>query len=53
MLPISGPSTAGGHVRAGQLLRAGRKQSILLSAAAPQATVRQMESTSRDLIATL
>jgi hypothetical protein len=34
-------------------LRGGRKQSILHSAAAPQVTVRQMESTIRDLIATL
>src|SRR6516225_4175944 len=43
----------GGHARSGQLLRAGSKQSILLNAAAPRAFVRQMESTSRDLFATL
>src|SRR5262249_55357709 len=43
----------GGHARSGQLLRAGSKQSILLNAAAPRALVRQMESTSRDLFATL
>src|SRR5262249_35765131 len=43
----------GGHARSGRLLRAGSKQSILLNAAAPWAFVRQMESTSRDLFATL
>src|SRR5262249_53554068 len=43
----------GGHARSGQLLRAGSKQSILLNAAAPRAFVRQMESTSRDLFASL
>jgi hypothetical protein len=30
-----------GHVRSGQLLRAGPKQAILLNAAAPRALVRQ------------
>src|SRR5262249_19601462 len=44
---------AGGHARPGQLLGAGSKQSILLNAAAPRAFVRQMESTSRDLFASL
>src|SRR5262249_32884535 len=46
-------SKEGGQARWGQLLRAGPKQSILLNAAAPRAFVRQMESTSRDLFASL
>src|SRR5215467_14864640 len=50
---LIGAFKGGGHARSGQLLRAGSKQSILLNAAAPKALVRQMESTSRDLFATL
>src|SRR5262249_57416767 len=50
---LMGAFKGGGHARSGRLLRAGSKQSILLNAAAPWAFVRQMESTSRDLFATL
>src|SRR6516164_1005767 len=50
---LIGAFKGGGHARSGRLLRAGSKQSILLNAAAPWAFVRQMESTSRDLFATL
>src|SRR5262249_17261948 len=46
-------ASCGGHARSGQLLGAGPKQSILLNVAAPRASVRQMESTSRDLFVSL